>query len=129
MRLLNFFSEQEVQLLLNGTEEEIDFEDLKENSKWDSSPLMDSFWSVVREFDREKKKQLLKFVTNNERPPLFGFKNLHPKILIKEIEYKNQLPFASTCANVMYLPSYPAVEEMKEKLLKAITYTKGHYIS
>lgn len=109
MSLLNLFSEQEVQLLLNGTEEEIDFDDLKDNSKWDRSWQMEQFWSVVKEFNQRQRKQLLKFITNYERPPLFGFKNLHPKILIKTIEYKNQLPSSSTCANVMYLPEYPSV--------------------
>lgn len=36
-----------------------------------------------------------------------------------------RLPVAHTCSNVLDLPPYPTDELMKEKILKAIHFTKG----
>jgi hypothetical protein len=38
-----------------------------------------------------------------------------------------ELPRSSTCSNVLFLPVYPDWNVLKDKLLKAISYAKGHY--
>ena len=37
----------------------------------------------------------------------------------------DRLPTAHTCFNVILLPDYKNKEKLKERLLKAITYSKG----
>lgn len=45
-------------------------------------PTIARFWDVLAEFDETQRRQLLKFVTSCSRPPLLGFKNLHPPFCV-----------------------------------------------
>ena len=40
---------------------------------------------------------------------------------------RDHLPTSSTCSNILHLPIYTTKTILKDKLLKAIEMTKGHY--
>jgi hypothetical protein len=74
---LKLFSEEELQKLFSGTEDAIDVVDLRDNTLLTGPPgtnqdYIEAFWRIVGSFSEEQKKMLLKFVTNIDRPPIFG---------------------------------------------------------
>ena len=46
---------------------------------------VETFWRVVDGFDRKQREDLLKFVTSCSRPPLLGFRELHPPFCIQKV--------------------------------------------
>ena len=87
------------------------------------------FWNVVNNFSENEKRQLLKFVTSCSRPPMLGFKELHPPFTILSARESSHLPSASTCMHLLKLPMFETVELMKEKLLYAISSGAGFELS
>ena len=87
------------------------------------------FWQVVSGFSELEKKQLLKFVTSCSRPPLLGFRQLHPPFRVIPGVGDDRLPSASTCMNVLKLPRFSDNVIMKEKLLYAIFSETGFELS
>ncbi len=76
---LRMFSHRELQTLISGADHEIDIDDLQKNTRYgngfdEEHDTIATFWSVVRNFTEDQKRQLLKFVTSCSRPPLLGFK-------------------------------------------------------
>ena len=90
---------------------------------------IDMFWSIVSEFSELEKRQLLKFVTSCSRPPLLGFKELHPSFTISSAKETDHLPSASTCMHLLKLPMFETKQEMKEKLVYAISSGAGFELS
>lgn len=65
-------------------------------------------------------------------PPSLGFAALDPPFTIQRIGISNdneKLPSASTCFNVLKLPTYTNKKTMKEKLLVSITSGTGFEMS
>ena len=92
-------------------------------------PCIKMFWEVISSFTEKQKQQLLKFVTSCSRPPLLGFKELHPPFHISPGQGDVRLPSASTCMNVLKLPLYHDAETMKSKVLYAIQSGAGFELS
>ena len=92
-------------------------------------PCIRMFWEVILSFTEKEKQQLLKFVTSCSRPPLLGFKELHPSFHISPGQGDERLPSASTCMNVLKLPLYHDKETMKSKILYAIQSGAGFELS
>ncbi|KAJ1671991.1 Ubiquitin-protein ligase E3C, partial [Spiromyces aspiralis] len=66
----------------------------------------------------EDRQRLCKFVTSCPRPPLLGFKELHPKFAIlleawREEDANTRLPTSSTCVNLLRLPRYSTKEMLR----------------
>ena len=84
-----------------------------------------------------EQSNLLKFVTSCSRQPLLGFGQLNPPFAIQKVplhdmgveevsEHRtSRLPTASTCMNLLKLPQYTSLEELKAKLLYAIMSNSG----
>jgi len=131
---LKLFSEEELKQLISGTEEPISIADLQANTLV-TGPLatrgsyLNDFWEVLEGFTDTQIKLLLKFVTNIDRSPIFGFKNLEPKFQIMLVNANNieDLPRSATCQNILFLPVYASKEILRSKLIKAIEFAKGHY--
>ncbi len=87
------------------------------------------FWEVVSSFTEQQKRQLLRFVTSCSRPPLLGFKELHPPFRISPGMGDSHLPSASTCMNLLKLPMFKDKETMREKLVYAIQSEAGFELS
>jgi ubiquitin-protein ligase E3 C len=81
------FTSKELQCVVSGTLADIDLKDLKAHTEYrggytSTGTHIKRFWEAISIFTLEEKSLLLKFVTSCPRPPLFGFKNLHPKFII-----------------------------------------------
>ncbi|EDW74671.1 uncharacterized protein Dwil_GK15782 [Drosophila willistoni] len=131
---LYMFSNKELQILISGAEIPIDLEDLKRHCKYGGEytpehPSIVAFWSALDGFDDLQRRQLLKFVTSCSRPPLLGFKDLDPPFFIQNAGDMERLPTASTCTNLLKLPPFKTIDQMREKLLYAIQSGVGFELS
>ncbi|KAK3878028.1 hypothetical protein Pcinc_017308 [Petrolisthes cinctipes] len=131
---LQMFDWKELQMLVSGASIPIDLTDLMENTRYGGEynaehPTILAFWKVLRCFGETQKRQLLKFVTSCSRPPLLGFKELHPPFCIQPSGSEDRLPTASTCMNLLKLPEYKNEHTLREKLHYAITSGAGFELS
>ena len=103
------------------------------------------FWDVLKhKFTANERRALLKFVTSSSRPPVQGFRHLHPPFTIHTGSARRRgegaaalatffghwgdtarLPSASTCFNVLKLPNYRKSSTMREKVRYAVTSGAG----
>ena len=132
---LYMFNTKELQVLISGAEIPVDIDDLMKHTRYggDYSPqhkTIKMFWKVIRNFDDNERRQLLKFVTSCSRPPLLGFKDLDPSFTIQSSgDDLNRLVTASTCLNLLKLPAYNEENQLREKLLYAIQSGVGFELS
>lgn len=132
---LYMFSTKDLSRLISGAEIPVDVDDLMFHTRYGGDyhiehKTIKMFWEVVRGFTDLQKRQLLKFVTSCSRPPLLGFKNLDPPFCIQNAGYDvDRLASASTCMNLLKLPSYANEKTMREKLLLSITSGCGFELS
>lgn len=131
---IRMFAPRELQILISGTLNPVDLEDLRKHTNYsggyaDDHPAIKCFWKVVDEFNDTQRRQLLKFVTSCSRPPLLGFKNLHPPFCIHFAGREDRLPTSSTCMNLLKLPEFIEKETMKQKLLYAVESEVGFELS
>ncbi|KAF6199134.1 hypothetical protein GE061_007159 [Apolygus lucorum] len=131
---LEMFTAKELQVLISGKDIPIDVEDLKNNTVYTGGydledPTIVAFWNVVTSFSDEERSQLIKFVTSHSRPPLLGFKELHPKFCIQKAAGNDRLPTASTCMNLLKLSTFENEEILREKLIYAIQAGTGFELS
>ncbi|CAI7879165.1 unnamed protein product [Closterium sp. NIES-54] len=143
---LRLFSPKEFNQLLSGGEQDVDVEDLRVHTRYsggytESDRTIKMFWEVVKELSREEKSQLLKFVTSCSRPPLLGFKHLNPPLTIHKVNVDASmwatlggpdvawLPTASTCYNLLKLPTYQRASTLRDKLKYAISSGTGFELS
>ncbi|TNY22063.1 hypothetical protein DMC30DRAFT_173988, partial [Rhodotorula diobovata] len=135
-RWLRLFSQSELAVLVGGTEEAIDIDDLRAHtvySGWsadENTPTVRAFWDVVASFGKEDRAKLVKFVTACERPPLLGFGQLNPLFAIRNAgQDESRLPSSSTCINLLRIPEYTSAVTLREKLLYAINAGAGFDLS
>ncbi|KAJ7757717.1 HECT-domain-containing protein [Mycena maculata] len=132
---LKMFNQQELQILIGGTDSPVDLDDLQGNTQYGgvfdaNHPTIISFWRVVHSFDQEQRRSLLRFVTSCSRPPLLGFKELVPNFAIRDAGSDElRLPTSSTCVNLLKLPRYQSEKVLRAKLLQAITANAGFDLS
>eukprot|EP01035_Chromulina_nebulosa_P018995 gene18995-24813_t len=139
---IQIFTPKELQLIISGNNNNlIDFKNFKENVHYSggyaaSQPYIISFWDIVEnEFTIDEQCEFLKFVTSCSRPPLLGFQALSPKFCINQVSTYGddtiaaRLPTAATCMNLLKLPKYSSINELKEKLLYAIKSNSGFELS
>jgi len=122
------FDDRDLELLIRGSED-YDFHTMEESTEYDggfhsSSATVKDFWSVVHGFTIEDKMKLLQFTTGSDRAPVGGLSKLK-LVIVKNGADSERLPTAHTCFNVLLLPDYKNKEKLKERLLKAIGYSKG----
>ncbi|EJT98849.1 HECT-domain-containing protein [Dacryopinax primogenitus] len=135
LKWLRMFDQRELQILIGGAEEEIDVDDLAENTVYggvydESDPTIQIFWKVVGSFNHQERRALLRFVTSCSRPPLLGFSELNPKFAIRDATNdQTRLPTASTCVNLLKLPRYTSESVLREKVLTAINAHAGFDLS
>ncbi|ORX83121.1 hypothetical protein BCR32DRAFT_202107, partial [Anaeromyces robustus] len=131
-KILNEF---DLKFLLNGISD-IDVEDWKNNTDYEGYSQNDItiiyFWKCVNEFNKENRKKLLIFATGNSQIPTTGFKDLQGNGNIQHFKLKkagntNELPKSHTCFNRIDLPPYKAYDQLKEKLLLAISEGIGEF--
>ncbi|KAF8945056.1 hypothetical protein BGZ47_003291 [Haplosporangium gracile] len=85
---ISIFSPQELHRVMAGDDVDFDVQDLRsyteyQNGYFDQHPVIRNLWAVLNEFSSEEKRAFLKFVTSCSKPPLGGFKHLHPPFSIR----------------------------------------------
>ncbi|KAJ3669606.1 hypothetical protein LUZ60_011556 [Juncus effusus] len=138
---IDMFNEHELQLLISGSLESMDVDDLRTHATYSGGyrsdhEVIEMFWEVLKSFSVEHRKKFLKFVTGCSRGPLLGFKYLEPKFCIQRVgpvnlndEFLNRLPTSATCMNLLKLPPYTSKELMRTKLMYAINAEAGFDLS
>ncbi|KAI6685132.1 hypothetical protein NL676_031045 [Syzygium grande] len=137
---IDMFNEHELQLLISGSLDSLDVDDLRSNTNYaggyhSEHYVIEMFWGVIKGFSSENQKKFLKFVTGCSRGPLLGFKYLEPSFCIQRAagsaseEALDRLPTSATCMNLLKLPPYRSKEQMEAKLLYAINAEAGFDLS
>lgn len=131
---LRLFNEPELQVLISGASDgKLDVEDLKANCHYVGGfsgldRTIGRFWNVVESLNEKQQAELLRFVTSCERPPPLGFGSLNPPFTIQRVGILrdgDRLPTASTCFNILKLPTYSSEKVLKQRLLYAIEAGAG----
>lgn len=137
---IDMFNEHELQLLISGSVDGFDVDDLRSNTNYAGGYhrehyVIDMFWEILKNFSLENQHKFLKFVTGCSRGPLLGFKYLEPLFCIQRAagsaseEALDRLPTSATCMNLLKLPPYRSKEQMEQKLLYAINAEAGFDLS
>jgi ubiquitin-protein ligase E3 C len=133
--VLKPFCAPELQVLISGANTGVSVSDLRANTRYNGYNSFDvsisRFWSIMEKFTEQERGQLLKFVTSCERPPSLGFAALTPPFTIQRVDCSDdsRLPTASTCFNILKLPTYSNENTMREKLLMSIKSGAGFDLS
>ncbi|GLT31999.1 hypothetical protein SLA2020_066960 [Shorea laevis] len=128
---INMFNDHELQLLISGSPQSLDVDDLRLHSNYTGGYhsghcIIKMFWEVLESFSLENKKKFLKFVTGCCRGPSLGFKYLEPSFCIQRAACTlDRLPTSATCVNRLKLPPYTSKEDLEKKLLDAINANAG----
>ena len=144
---LSLFSPLELSRLISGDDRTaggFDVEDLRANCVFDggynaTSRTVCLLWKVLKSFSPEERGQFLQFVTGCPRPPLLGFRYMHPhRFKIVKVAAESggvmagllaraglkadvsRLPTASTCFNELKLPNYKTERQLRDKLTSAL---------
>merc|ERR1711959_46411 len=127
--LISMFNNAELELLISGLPD-IDKGELRVHTDYTgyvpASPIVQWFWEVVDELNKEDMARLLQFCTGTSKVPLDGFKALQgisgPQKFQIHRAYGplDRLPAAHTCFNQLDLIEYENKEQLREKLLLAI---------
>ncbi|XP_030468851.1 E3 ubiquitin-protein ligase UPL6 [Syzygium oleosum] len=137
---IDMFNEHELQLLISGSLDSLDVDDLRSNTTYaggyhSEHYVIEMFWGVIKGFSSENQKKFLKFVTGCSRGPLLGFRYLEPSFCVQRAagsaseEALDRLPTSATCMNLLKLPPYRSKEQMEAKLLYAINAEAGFDLS
>ncbi|KAL5366850.1 E3A like HECT domain containing ubiquitin protein ligase [Cryptosporidium parvum] len=131
---LRLFSPYELQSLISGVYQKLDVNNLRLNTCYtgytETSQQIIWLWDILEnEFSTEEQGEFLLFVTSSRKAPLLGFQHLNPKFGIQIVPDNTRLPSASTCFNLLKLPSYNSKEILKLKLRQAIFNSKGFDLS
>ncbi|KAK9075671.1 hypothetical protein SSX86_003997 [Deinandra increscens subsp. villosa] len=137
---IDMFNEHELQLLISGSVDGFDVDDLRSNTNYAGGYhrehyVIDMFWEILKNFSLENQHKFLKFVTGCSRGPLLGFKYLEPLFCIQRAggsaseDTLERLPTSATCMNLLKLPPYRSKEQMEQKLLYAISAEAGFDLS
>ncbi|CAL5207670.1 unnamed protein product [Lathyrus oleraceus] len=111
------FNEHELQLLISGSLDSLDVDDLRQHTNYVGSyhsehDVIEMFWEVLKGFSMENQEKFLKFVTGCSRGPLLGFRYLEPLFCIQRAggnaseDALERLPTSTTCMNLLKLLPY-----------------------
>lgn len=134
--LISIFTAKELELLISGMPD-IDIHDLKKNTDYNGYRPADKeigwFWNIMFSLSRSEKAAFLQFVTGSSKVPLAGFGELQGMRGVQKFSITKAsgppgaLMSAHTCFNALDLPVYSSEEEMKEKLMYAISEGSGGF--
>jgi E3 ubiquitin-protein ligase HUWE1 len=131
------FTPLELQLLVCG-EQRIDIGDLQRSCKYEDGytgkeEQITWFWQAVESMDEPQRRALLQFWSGSDGMPAEGFASLEPAFHLVSVDRmydRNdktaRLPAAHTCFRQLDLPRYRSYEELREKMLTAITMGQGY---
>ncbi|XP_039751062.1 apoptosis-resistant E3 ubiquitin protein ligase 1 isoform X1 [Pararge aegeria] len=122
--LLAIFDENELELLMCGTEEvcvaDWRAHALVSGAGRDWERRLGWLWAAVANLSAEERARLLQFTTGCSQLPPGGFQELNPRFQITAAPTFGALPTAHTCFNQLCLPDYDSYEHLVRALLWAI---------
>lgn len=137
--LLSYFYPNEIQLLVSGGTNDIDFGDLRNHTQmhgWTDSDAeyVEYFWAFLTSLSSAQKAKFLQFCTGTTKPPLLGFRYLQPNFGVAKVQVspgEKRWCSASTCANLFRLPYYGSSENglkmLEQAIIDAVTTDVGFY--
>ncbi|XP_075235231.1 ubiquitin protein ligase E3A isoform X1 [Lycorma delicatula] len=126
--LHRLFRPEEVEQLVCGSKK-FDLKELEEATEYDGgysqdTPIVRQFWEIAHALPIDNQRKLLQFATGSDRVPVGGLSKLK-LIIARNGPDSDRLPTAHTCFNVLLLPEYESKEKLYDRLIKAISYSKG----
>jgi len=121
---------RELSVLISGVAD-LDPDEWRQHSNnRGGSQVHDWFWEFVRELNLEERCMLLHFATGSSRLPPGGFAELQPSftVAVSDSGSSSHLPHAHTCVNQIVLPRYISQEQMRKKLLQAISTEEFDFV-
>lgn len=122
------FRPEEVELLVSGSKQ-FDVTQLHKATEYENgytaeSQIIKDFWEIVYGMPIEWQRKLLEFSTGSDRVPVGGLSNLK-LVIAKHGPDSDRLPTSHTCYNILLLPEYATKEKLEDRLMKAISFSKG----
>jgi len=118
---------RELSVFISGVQE-LDPKQWRAHSRGSlGDPVHSWFWEVVdEELSPDERSLLLHFATGSSRLPPGGFASLRPRfsVDVTDGQSPDHLPHAHTCVNKLVLHSYVSKDQLREKLLVALS-TEG----
>ncbi|KTW26061.1 uncharacterized protein T551_03633 [Pneumocystis jirovecii RU7] len=131
---LSLFRPEEIELLIRGSPESLDVDQLRSVTVYDSlnsleinpeeESVIEWFWSIFKEMKPILQRKLLAFVTGSDRIPATGAANLSFKISILGNDC-DRYPIAHTCFNQLCLYRYKTHQKLYKFLITAISDSEG----
>lgn len=120
-------SAADLETLIVG-EKVLDFARLRQGSQYEGyserSATITHLWQVLDEYDEDKKRLFLAFVTGTDRAPIGGLQKL--KLTVQRAgPDSEQLPTSRTCFNILLLPEYGTRAKLRNRLTIAISNCTG----
>ncbi|KAL8694400.1 MAG: hypothetical protein Q9218_000966 [Villophora microphyllina] len=130
---LSLFRAEEIELLVRGSEEQLDVGALRAVAiydGWEKKNVVEEeavvkwFWDLFSEADAKQQRALLCFITGSDRLPAVGATSLIIKISCLGNEVR-RFPMARTCFNMIGLYQYASKEALQGKLWRAVAESQG----
>ncbi|KAI9762429.1 MAG: hypothetical protein M4579_000405 [Chaenotheca gracillima] len=127
-KAISIFTPSALRTVVEGIED-VDVDELQKTTRYEdgfnaSHRLMRDFWSIVRGYTPEKKRQLLEFVTASDRVPANGAGSIL-FVIQRNGPDSDRVPTSLTCFGRLLLPEYSSKRKLKEKLRLALENGKG----
>ncbi|KAH8706683.1 hypothetical protein BGZ61DRAFT_350034 [Ilyonectria robusta] len=130
---LSLFRPEEIELLVRGSDEELDITSLRGVAEYDnwgsknpdgSEPVISWFWETFQAATPEDQRKLLLFITGSDRIPAMGTALLPIKISCLGDD-TTRFPMARTCFNFLSLSRYESKEKLEKMLWTAVHESEG----
>ncbi|KAL7269397.1 hypothetical protein RUND412_007945 [Rhizina undulata] len=120
---LSLFAPSSLQSIVEGIQQ-IDVNELEKTARYDDGyhpnhRVIKDFWSVVRGWGSERRRQLLMFVTATDRVPVGGLGRI-TFVIQRNGPDSDRVPTSLTCFGRLLLPEYSSKKKLKEKLKLAL---------
>jgi len=120
---LSLFRAEELDLMLQGSADPIDIEQLRRITVYDGfsadETTIVNFWAYVKTLSATTQRKLLDFATASERLPSTGFQAMNFRIACIG-EDCDRLPSSNTCFNTLYLYRYQSKRKLAHKMDAAL---------
>ncbi|KAK9324323.1 hypothetical protein V1517DRAFT_256294 [Lipomyces orientalis] len=136
---MSAFTPEELVMLCGQIDEDWSLETLFDSVKADhgytmSSKTVQNLLEVMTQYDVNKRRAFLQFITGSPNLPIGGFKSLTPTFTIvcksSEPPYSpdDYLPSVMTCVNYLKIPDYSTKEVLRARVTKAIEEGSGAFL-
>ncbi|KAI9845107.1 MAG: hypothetical protein M1837_005111 [Sclerophora amabilis] len=125
---VSIFTPEALQIVVEGLQD-VDIDRLQQTARYEdgysaSHRVIREFWSIVKTYSAEKRRDLLEFVTASDRVPANGVGSIL-FVIQRNGPDSERVPTSLTCFGRLLLPEYSSKKKLKEKLRLALENGKG----